>query len=185
MRMKPVRFHQVALPLAALALYLAGCGNSSKRLDDPNPHAMGQEVRVGNLSYVATETQWMSAMSDELDTVLPKDRFLAITISITNNGTADQTVPLLTLVGPKGEQSLEVSQVRGVEHWLGALRIIHPSETQTGKIVFDVPNGSFKLRVTDGGDLENEHTALIDIPMSVNVPLVVPGQMDQPPLPKP
>ena len=173
-------------PLVAVLVFasLTGCGSGSSRLDDPKPHNMGDEVRAGALGYTVTSSQWLSALSDDMDTILPQHRFLALSVSITNNGSQEMTVPLLTLVGEKGKEYMEVAQVRGMPQWLGALRLLRPSQTITGKIVFDVPDGAYNLRITDGGDMDNERTALIEIPMTLNAPLAVPEQ-PRPPVPNP
>ena len=56
-----------------------------------------------------------------------------------------------------------------------------PASTIRGSLVFDVPAGDYYLRITDGGDLENERTALIEIPMTLDAP----GALESTPAPIP
>ena len=77
-----------------------------------------------------------------------------------------------------GQEFLEYSEVESLPNWLGLLRIIQPAATLQGLIVFDVPVSDYQLRVTDGGDLESEKTALVDIPLSFGAPdpIQMPGE---------
>lgn len=50
---------------------------------------------------------------------------------------------------------------------MGLLRIVGPSETKTGAILFDAPLASYKLEITDGADIENELIAYVDIPLQM------------------
>ncbi len=51
---------------------------------------------------------------------------------------------------------------------MGYLRLLQPRESRSGRLLFDVPQGAYKLRVSSGGDPESEQTALIDIPFQLN-----------------
>jgi hypothetical protein len=54
----------------------------------------------------------------------------------------------------------------GVPDWLGMLRKVQPAETQTGRVVFDVPRADYQLRVTDDAfHPEDVKVALIQIPL--------------------
>ncbi len=57
---------------------------------------------------------------------------------------------------------------------MGLLRTIAPAQTQQGKIIFDVPLASYKLRVTDGAGPGAEKYTWITIPLRMDVDSDVP-----------
>jgi hypothetical protein len=65
-----------------------------------------------------------------------------------------------------GNTYMELQEVKGIGNWLGLLRVVAPAQTLQGVIVFDAPAKDYRLRVTDGGDLESERTALIELPLT-------------------
>ena len=126
---------------------------------------MGDRVQVGGLIYTITEAEWVGHIGTEEQPRLPKDRFVIIRLSVTNAGSREIALPFLRLEDETSEGVLELSEVVGVPEWLGILRNINPADTLQGRIVFDTrPVESF-LRVTDGGDLDREITALVRIPV--------------------
>ncbi|MBI1897078.1 MAG: DUF4352 domain-containing protein [Acidobacteria bacterium] len=155
------------LLLPALVL-LAACRQTG---DSPagNTYSMGERVHLGPLTYNVLESEWRSQLNSTTGLRTPqKGRFLLIKLSITNGGSGDVGLPLLFLEDAKGQSYRELDEgVDGVEHWLGLLRNVSPAETEQGVIVFDVPPGAYKLRVSDGGDIRNEKTATIEIPYEI------------------
>ncbi len=154
--------------LVALAVaVIAAC--SSGVLEEP-VHKMGELTTVGPLTYNVLETQWAAQIGNSIDAQIPEHRFLIIRLSISNAGQQQVAVPLLTLEDEEGHSFMEVSKVEGLSNWLGLLRILEPAGMLEGVIVFDVPPSDYRLRVTDGGDLESERTALIEIPLTLAPP---------------
>lgn len=156
--------------LAALSLALAltfGCGSGA--MNEP-VHRMGELTSVGPIVYNVLETEWRTDLGGSLGQVTPGDRFLLIRLTITNSSNEEVAIPLLALENSAGEVYRELSEVSGVPNWLGLLRIIEPTASAEGVIVFDVPTDDYMLRVTDGGDLERERTALIEIPLRFDSP---------------
>jgi hypothetical protein len=112
----------------------------------------------------------------------PKNRFLLLTISVTNGGGADISVPMLSLEGPNGEKYQELSDGASVPNWLGVLRTVRPAETLQGRIVFDVPLSTFRLGLPDTGESGYEKFAWVNIPMSLGdstVQTPLPGSIQQ------
>lgn len=139
---------------------------------------MGELTTVGPVIYNVLETEWRTEIGESIQQKIPTNKFLLIRVTITNSGNEDVAVPLLSLQDPQGQEFLEYSEVENLPNWLGLLRIIQPAATLQGLIVFDVPVSDYKLRVTDGGDLESEETALVDIPLSFGAPdpIQMPGE---------
>jgi len=155
------------LPLVAASLSMPGCGNhpnNSTRLD----YEMGEKVTVGPLTYNVVESSWRSQLGNELKLRLPERRFLIVNISVTNGGGHEVSVPLLMLEGTNGQSYLESDNGEGVDNWFGILRTLAPAQTQPGRIVFDVPLSSYKLRLSDGGPAGSEKYAWVQIPLRMD-----------------
>ena len=91
-----------------------------------------------------------------------------ITLSVTNGGGKDVSVPLLTLENQNGQTFQESDNGEGVENWFGILRTLTPAQTQQGLLVFDVPLSSYRLRLTDGGSPGTEKYAWVNIPLQMD-----------------
>jgi hypothetical protein len=146
-----------ALLITCLLAAMACSGTSSKALG----YKMGERVPAGSLIYTVLESEWRN----ELGSKTPIHRFLVLRLTITNSGVRVATPPLLTLVHASGSEYSEVSEVEGLPEWMGLLRRVEPANTDDGKIVFDVPTGVYRLRVSDGGEPGQENTANIEIPL--------------------
>lgn len=160
------------------AILLAGCGRTgtSTQID----YQMGERVAIGPLSYNVIETSWKSQLGDEYKLRLPQQRFLLISISATNGGGHDVAIPLLMLQGQDGKQYTESDNGESVDQWFGLLRNLNPAQTQQGRLLFDVPLGSYRLRLSDGGEPGSERYAWVSIPLHIDPetfssPTVEPG----------
>ena len=165
MRHNALKLTNVALIVAACALALSGCrrGGGQERVG-----AMGAPLAVGPLTYTAVETEWRDIIDSPQGQRVPKNRFLLVHISVLNAASEQKAAPLLQLVDAKGNVYPEIAEGEGVQDWLGYLRLLQPKESRSGRLLFDVPQGAYKLRVSSGGDPESEQTALIDIPFQLN-----------------
>jgi len=129
--------------------------------------AMGSAVAVGQLTYTAIESEWRETLESTNGQRIPRNRYLLINISVVNNAPEEKAAPLLQLEDAKGQVYPEISEGGGVPEWLGYLRLLQTKETRSGRLLFDVPQGAYKLRVSSGGEPENEQTALIEIPFQL------------------
>jgi hypothetical protein len=148
-----------------LAGLLAGCSHA-----DPGPIEvpMGEKVTLGPLSYTVIDETWHGQLGDALKIRPPQQRFLVLTLSITNGGGSDVAVPLLNLENSDGHDFLESDNGEGVDNWMGLLRTISPAQTLEGRILFDVPLSSYRLRITDGGGPGAEKYGWVTIPLRVD-----------------
>ena len=94
-------------------------------------------------------------------------------------GGKEVTLPLFKLENERGEATTESDNSEGVPNGLGILRSVAPAETLQGALLFDVPLASYKLLLTDGGEPGAEKTALVEIPLRMDVDTGV-----QAPIPK-
>jgi hypothetical protein len=178
----PLRSLTIVLPVCAAFAILGGC--SGKTPDQKLEYQMGERVQVGSLTYNVIESAWRSQLGTEYKVRIPQQRFLLITISATNGGGKDVSVPMLSLENSSGEPIRELENGDGVEPWFGLFRTIAPAQTQQGKIVFDVPLSSYRLRLTDGADAISEKSAWVKIDLNLNPDLNVetpaPGEVSAP-----
>src|SRR5579862_8313900 len=169
---------RVPISCAAMAFLLAACGarQASNRID----YEMGERVTIGPLTYNVVESSWRSQLGSELKPRLPENRFLTITISVTNGGGREVSVPLLTLENSGGQSFSESDNGEGVDNWFGILRSLGPAQTQQGRLLFDVPLTSYKLRVSDGGPAGSEKYAWVAIPLRMDFDAPVQAPIPQP-----
>ena len=137
---------------------------------------MGDRITDGPVAYNVIQTVWRTQLGDIFKTRVPENRFLMITLSATNGGGKEVSIPLLTLEGDNKEYR-ELENGDGVNNWFGLIRTISPAETRQGNIVFDVPLTSYRLRLTDGGEPGTEKFVWVDIPLRLDTDtsIEVPG----------
>jgi hypothetical protein len=159
------RFLLASLALVA-GLLMTGCTpQSSTQIN----YRMGDRITVGPISYNIIQTEWKGELGNGVMGLrYPQSRFLIMTISVTNGGGSEISIPLLTLEGNNKEYQ-ESSDGQGVDQWMGLLRTLAPAETRQGKVVFDVPLTSYRLRLTDGGGAGTEKTVWVDIPLRMDM----------------
>lgn len=132
---------------------------------------MGENVPVGSLIYHVIETEWKSQLGEFPNVRTPDRSFLMVRLSITNSGGQEQVVPQLTLENSAGTSYPESNDGTLVPGWLGMLRTIKPAATEEGRILFDVPTNSYRLRIPEGTDMEDERFAFIKLPLSLGTDL--------------
>jgi hypothetical protein len=146
---------------AGLAVVMGGCARRN-----PHPvvtYKMGETARVGPLSYTITEAEWFDQLGEGAGARLPKNRFLAVRLTVTNGGAARSAIPLTELRDARGEVHAEVDAAE-LGDWLGTFRGLDPAQSEHGRVVFDVPSGTYKLRVAEDADSDEQWTALIELP---------------------
>ncbi len=136
---------------------------------------MGERAQAGTLIYTVTEAEWLDRLGDEPTVRVPEHKFLAIRLSVTNSGASTSAVPMLSLVGSRGERHAELANGEGLSDWLGFLRRVKAAETERGRVLFDVPVASYRLRVVNDAELENERAALVEIPLQLGPTIPQPG----------
>lgn len=154
--------------LAAVLVFLALAGCANKQAETRVEFQMGERANVGPLTYNVVETAWRSQLGSQFNMRFPQRRFLLVTISVTNGGGKEISVPLFTLEDEKGKTYQELDNGEGVDNWFGLLRNLEAAQTQQGRLLFDVPLGSYKLCVTDGGDPGSEKIAWIELPLRMD-----------------
>ena len=170
--------------LACLSIcLLTGCASKqpATRLD----YQMGEKVPFGKVTYNVIESVWRTQLGDQLNLRFPQQRFLLISISVTNSSGGDVSIPLFQVEGANGQAYRELEDGQGVDNWFGLLRTISPAQTQQGRIVFDVPLSSYRLRLTDGAESGEEKYTWVQIPLRMDVDSdITPPGLDLPAVPK-
>jgi Domain of unknown function (DUF4352) len=163
--------------LCSSALFFTAC---QKAPVAGTQFAMGEPVRVGQMTYSVVESEWKTQLGESFKVRSPENRFFLIKISITNGTGQDASIPLFTLEASNGQTYRELSNGEGVVNWFGLLRMISPGQTQQGAILFDVPLTSFKLRVPDIADPGLERYVTVQIPLRLesDIPIQSPISPD-------
>ncbi|MEP7366740.1 MAG: hypothetical protein ABI972_26070 [Acidobacteriota bacterium] len=160
------QLRRVALPAlcAAICLLLPSCGAGGSAASS-TVRQMGERIQVGPLIYTILEADWQNDLPGEASPRVPQHKFLTIRATVTNSGSREINMPLLHLVDEANNEILESDDGKGVEEWFGIYRVIKPADTLPGRLLFDARPGNYKLLLSDGGDLEQEITALVAIPL--------------------
>ncbi|MBI3209027.1 MAG: DUF4352 domain-containing protein [Candidatus Solibacter usitatus] len=177
-----VQVFQRILCLAALAAAV-GCSNKSIK-GEPITFKMGEAASVGKLLYTVTETNWIPSLGSGAKSRMPQHRFLLVKATVTNNGPAAINVPLLALVDPAKKQYRELDEVDELTGWMGLIRTVKPGSSLSGSMVFDVPVGTYKLQLSDAGELENEQLAYVELTLSMEANPILSEQPALPPMKK-
>lgn len=162
----------IALGLCALAV---GCSPASTSETNLRTYAMGERAQAGALIYTVTEAEWLDRLGEEPNVRIPANKFLAIQVSVTNSGASTSAIPLLSLTDARGQRYQEQTNGEGLTDWLGFLRQLKPADTERGRVLFDVPPASYRLRVVNDAEPENERAALVDIPLQLGPTVPQPG----------
>jgi hypothetical protein len=145
---------------------LTGCAHeNSVKMD----YQMGEKIPFGAVTYNVLDSGWRTQLGDQFNVRVPQQRFLMVTLSVTNSSGSDVSVPLFQLENSNGQAFHESEDGQGVDNWFGLLRTISPAQTQQGKIVFDVPLSSYKLRLTNGAGPGAEKYTWVEIPLRMDV----------------
>jgi hypothetical protein len=155
-----------ALPLLLLPFLLSGSCQKQER--KATNFEMGEKIELGPFNYTVVESAWRNQLGEGFAVRSPQNRFLLISISVTNQGSEEAAVPLLSVEGANGQLYQELSDGAGVTNWLGLLRLLQPAQTLQGRLVFDVPLGSYRLRLPDGGRTGYEKYAWVEIPLRLD-----------------
>ena len=158
---------KVILKSITAVLFLSALGSCGKSIIDARTFQMGEKVQVGPLIYTVLAAEWKTEFGNGFDRRVAKDRFLVIHLTITNGGGGEAGAPLAQLVDAAKKEHGELQDAKGLPQWMGLLRRLSPAATEDGRIVFDVPVGLYKLKVSDGA-VEDEKVALVDIPLELN-----------------
>jgi hypothetical protein len=156
------------LPLLLLP-FLAGIVSCSQQNSTRLDYQMGEKVPLGPLTYNVIQTSWKNEIGDGFKVRSPQQRFLLISLSVTNGGGKEIALPLLSLESERGQTINETENVEGIPNGIGILRTVAPAQTLQGNILFDTGLASYRLRLTDGGEPGSEKVAWVNIPLHMDI----------------
>ncbi len=170
---------RVKFVLPLLFLFLAAC---QKQERTNVKYEMGERIAIGPFTYVVVENSWRNQLGEGFQVRSPQNRYLELSLSITNGGASEVSVPMLSIEASDGKLYQELSDGSGITNWLGVIRTIGPAQTIQGRILFDVPLSTFRLRLPDGGESGYEKYAWVEIPLRIDadqVQVPLPGGSQQ------
>jgi len=154
----------ISILTTVLITAAAGCRQTQAK----TVYGVGEKVVSGPLSYNVIDASWKAQLGESFKVRLPEQRFLVITLSITNGSGHDISIPFLQIEDEKGNTREELQNGEGVDNWLGMLRTVSPAQTIEGKILFDAPLTSYRLRLPDGSQPGQEHFVWAEIPLQID-----------------
>jgi hypothetical protein len=124
---------------------------------------MGDRVELGHLVYTVFETRWIPQIGEGPTARVPQNRFFLIRMSVGNTGSSEILLPNLSIEDDQGNSYPELTEGDGVPQFLGMLHPVTAAQPLVGNVLFDAPPQHYRLRLWDQ---ENQHAALVDIPLS-------------------
>jgi Domain of unknown function (DUF4352) len=152
------------LPLIAAYVILAACKPQAAAFP-VRTYPMGEKVQLGNLTYTAIETEYLTQIGEGPAARIPQNRFFLVKMSVTNGGSETANVGAFQVEDDNGKVYQELHDGDGVPEWIGYLRAIKPADTAQGNALFDAPARHYTIRIHDE---TGEKAALIDIPLTFN-----------------
>lgn len=155
-----------------------GCGDPNSSSPENGDHAtaaspafkqIGQQVEVGNFSYIVNNAKFLSEIGNEFDRKKADGIFLVINVTFRNNDKDEHTLDnsLFKLTDDKGteyESSTEgetALEMAGKETLF--LKQCNPNITKSGLLIFEVPHtGTYQLHLSGG--MWNGAEALVKVP---------------------
>ena len=125
-------------------------------------HKIGDSVTVGYWSYRCSSAQWRQSIGSEYSRQYPDASFLVVNLGIRNNDKTASVLPPVKLVDESGRVYDESSKGIFLENSFGMLKSLNPGVTSYGNIVFDVPNGTYSLKLSGG--FTSGDSVYIDLP---------------------
>ena len=144
---------------------LAGCGRSEQSRID---FKMGESVPNPPLTYTVIDTAWQTQLGQGFKVRVPQNRFLLITLSVTNGSAHDALLPLYSIEDGTGKTYMELESGEGVDNWFGILRNLAPAQTNQGVLLFDVPLSSYRMKLPNGGPAGEERYVTVEIPLRID-----------------
>jgi hypothetical protein len=158
--------------LLCLTCSLFGCaGNDSSAPATASPafKKIGDQVEVGNFSYVVNQAEYLSELGGEFDRKKADGVFLLINVTFRNNDKDEHTLDnsLFKLTDDRGTEYESSTDGETALEMAGKetlfLKQCNPNITKSGLLVFEVPQkGTYDLHLSGG--LWNGDEAVVKVP---------------------
>lgn len=173
-------FLLAAASLSAISCAREGAESETKIKMASKTFKMGERAPVGLLTYNILEANFVSQLGDSGKSRIPEKRFLVIRMSITNGGAKEAEIPLFRVIDEAGTELGEVQDASFMSGWFGLIRKVGPTQTEEGRILFDVAPKNYRLEITDGGESGKEQLAFVEIPIDFDTAEPVPSASQTP-----
>jgi len=130
----------------------------------PSPQSsfsMKETIRVGYWSYVVWDIKWQRSIDSGYSRKQADANFLLLNVTVRNNDNTGSILPPFKLVDSEGREYDESSDAIYLPGSFGLLKKLNPGVRSDGYIVFDVPEGIYKLKVSGG--FKSGRTALVSL----------------------
>lgn len=129
---------------------------------------MGDTVYVGYWYYICQGVQWRKSIGDEYTLHYPDAKFLVVDLQAGNEDRTASMLPPAKLVDTQGREYDASSEGIWLFNSFDLLKKLNPGVTSRGYIVFDVPRGTYALKVSGG--FKSGESELIDLRRTKTAP---------------
>jgi len=173
----------ICLIAILISLAVAGCGGSStsttsgsqpaeqKASEEAKPatYKLNQEVKVGNLSYIASEVKKAQTIGNEFLNKKTEGLFVIVKVKITNNDKESRTIDT-NLFKAKDAQGREFSADPEADMYVNGdnsffLEQVNPGTSRSGYVIFETPKDvkGLTMEVSSGLGWSGGEYASIDL----------------------
>jgi hypothetical protein len=149
--------------IVAAVLITAGCTGGAESA--VKTYALGETAEAGAFGFQVNGCDWRTRIGEGPDAKTAIHSFLVLQVGVFNRSPSDLAIPAMTLLDEDGQAHSEVPGVTADPRWLGLSHKARANEITHGNVIFDVPPGHYRLRVTDESGFDK--FALIDIPLRI------------------
>jgi len=122
---------------------------------EPEPKAptkpkIGDGVFIGYWAYSCEGARWKKSIGSGYTIKYPDAEFLIIDLVIRNDDKTASTLPPVKLVDSQGREYDASSDSIYLDNSFGIWKKVNPGVTSRGYIAFDVPHGTYALKLSGG-----------------------------------
>ncbi len=123
---------------------------------------LGQTVHVGYWTYRVNSAEWVPGIANGLTYEQPDAAFLVINLSARNEDRSESVLPPVKLIDASGREFSQSSAGALSDGFFSPLKSLNPGVGSRANVVFDVPPGQYRIRLS-GGHLSRD-SALVLLP---------------------
>lgn len=143
---------------------------STASAGDAAPPKIGETIRTGYWTYKINGFRWAPFITSYGSVERPDAQFLILDLSAENDDRTASTLPPVKLLNDKGQEFSQSSSGALSDGFFSPLKDLNPGVSSRGFIAFDVPPGTYKVKLSGGFEAGESAIALLETPVSSPMP---------------
>jgi hypothetical protein len=131
---------------------------------------IGDTIQTGYWTYKIDGFHWAPFITSYGTAERPDAQFLILDLSAQNNDRTASTLPPVKLLNDKGQEFSQSSSGALSDGFFSPLKELNPGVGSRGLIAFDVPPGTYKVKLSGGFEAGETAVASLDMPEVASTP---------------